>query len=711
MAGSLQLKNASMGSNYINQKKSLIKFVGFSTFSSSKVRANDTKLHESSNKKSFLTAEVFVGFLQGCTNKISLAEGKQVHTQVVKAGLSLGNHLLHMYAKCQCAEDARRVFDKIQVRNSYSWNTIIAVYAQCGNIALASSIFNEMPAKNEFSWNAMTDGYIKCRNLEDARKLFDEMPQRNIFSWNMMIAGYVKCGIFEVARELFDKMPERDTVSWNAMIAGYAKNGLADQALTLYWERWSSGFGCLLDLEQGKTIHVSAIKIGLVSDAFVESALDMYAKCRCIEDAQQFLVIHVVEFDKMPERNVFSWNAMVGGYAQNGHGEEAVRLWRQMQSTSIKMNNVTFVDVLSACASLAVLEQGRQIHGHVIRSGFVSDVVVGSALLDMYSKCGSVKNAWQHFEEIPQRDLISWNSMITAYAQNGYGKEALQIFEQMLQVGMKANHITFIGVLSGCNHASLVGEGCRYFDSRSRDYFVTPIIEHYSCMVDILGRAGHLDKVLDLIKNLPFEPNATVWGALLGACRVNGNTKLGKQVAECLFKLEPESPGPYVLLSNIYSAAGMWEDAAKIRNFMKERGVNTKPAYSWTEVNNKVHIFYVGDRSNPEREEIYATLERLATEMKLAGYIPDTNFALHDVEDEYKEHLLLYHSEKLAVAFGLIRTPPGTPIRIFKNLRVCGDCHTAIKLISSITGREIVVRDAIRFHHFREDTCSCGDYW
>ncbi|XP_057846957.2 pentatricopeptide repeat-containing protein At4g02750 [Cryptomeria japonica] len=545
-------------------------------------------------------------------------------------------------------------------------------------------------------------------------------------------------------------MPERDTVSWNAMIAGYAKNGLADQALALYWERWSSGLrqdkylvasvisACagLLDLEQGKTIHASAIKIGLLSDAFVESALvDMYAKCRCIEDAQQVFkkmskrdVVswtamisgysccgNVVDarqlFDKMPERNVFSWNAMVGGYAQNGHGEEAVRLWRQMQSTSIKMNNVTFVGVLSACASLAVLEQGRQIQGLVIRSGFVSDVVVGSALLDMYSKCGSVESARQHFEEMPQRDLISWNSMITSYAQNGYGKEALQIFEQMLQVGMKANHITFIGVLSGCNHAGLVEEGCRYFDSMSRDYFVTPIIEHYSCMVDILGRAGHLDKALDLIKNMPFEPNSTVWGALLGACRVHGNTKLGKQVAECLFKLEPENPGPYVLLSNIYSAAGMWEDAAKIRKFMKERGVNTKPAYSWIEVNNKVHIFYVGDRSNPDREEIYATLERLATEMKLAGYIPDINFVLHDVEEEYKEHLLLYHSEKLAVAFGLIRTPPGTPIRIFKNLRVCGDCHTAIKLISTIAGREIVVRDAIRFHHFREGSCSCGDYW
>lgn len=210
---------------------------------------------------------------------------------------------------------------------------------------------------------------------------------------------------------------------------------------------------------------------------------------------------------------------------------------------------------------------------------------------------------------------------------------------------------------------------------------------------------------------MPFEPNATVWGELLGACRVHGNTKLGKQVVECLFKLEPENPGPYVLLSNIYSAAGMWEDAAKIRKFMKERGVNTKPAYSWTEVNNKVHIFYVGDRSNPETEEIYLTLERLATEMKLAGYIPYTNFVLHDVEEEYKEHLLLYHSEKLAVAFGLIRTPPGTPIRIFKNLRVCGDCHTAIKLISTIAGREIVVRDAIRFRHFREGSCSCGDYW
>jgi pentatricopeptide repeat protein len=301
--------------------------------------------------------------------------------------------------------------------------------------------------------------------------------------------------------------------------------------------------------------------------------------------------------------------------------------------------------------------------------------------------------------------------MITAYAQNGYGKEALQIFARMLQAGMKANHITFIGVLSGCNHAGLVDEGCHYFDSMRKDHGIAPIIDHYACMVDLLGRAGHLDKALDLINDMAFEPSATIWGALLGACRIHGNMELGKYAAECLFKLEPHSAGPYVLLSNIYSAAGMWEDAAKIRKLMKQRGVTKKPGYSWIEVNNKVHTFCVADRSNPESEEIYATLERLTEQIKQAGYVPDTNFVLHDVEEEYKEHLLLYHSEKLAIAFGLIHTPPGTPVRVFKNLRVCGDCHTAIKFISSIAGREFVVRDANRFHHIREGSCSCGDYW
>eukprot|EP01018_Ginkgo_biloba_P000568 Gb_34520 [translate_table: standard] len=621
-----------------------------------------------------LGVNTYVRLLQGCISRKALAEGKRVHAHIIKtgteaAGLSLGNHILHMYAKCGSVADAHKVFDKLQVRNVFSWNTMIAGYANCGSIENASRLFNQMPVKNAFSWNTMIEGYVKCQRIENARHLFDEMSVRNVFSWNTIIAGYAKCGRLGNARELFDKMPERDGVSWNVMIAGYAKHGPGEEALKLYWQMRQLGLkqdkfslasvlsACagLADLQHGKQIHVPVIKVGFESDAFVESAL--------------------------------------------------------VDMTDVKTDNVTFVSVLSACASLATPEQGKQVHAHIIQSRFESDVYVGSALLDMYAKCGSIEDARQLFDEMLERDLVSWNTMIIAYAQNGCGKEALQIFAQMLRAGMKANHITFVGVLSACNHAGLVDEGCHYFNSMSQDHCITPRIDHYACMVDLLGRAGHLEKAEDLINNMPIEPNATVWGALLGACRIHGNMALGKRAAECLFKLEPQSAGPYILLSNIYSAAGRWDDAAKVRKVMKERGVTKRPGFSWIEVNNRVHTFFVGDRSNPEAEEIYATLERLSGQMKAAGYVPDTNFVLHDVEEEYKEHLLCYHSEKLAIAFGLIRTPPGTPIRIFKNLRVCGDCHTAIKFISNIVGREIVVRDANRFHHFVEGSCSCGDYW
>jgi pentatricopeptide repeat protein len=301
--------------------------------------------------------------------------------------------------------------------------------------------------------------------------------------------------------------------------------------------------------------------------------------------------------------------------------------------------------------------------------------------------------------------------MITGYGMHGHGEEALALFHKMQKIGIKPDHVTFTCVLNACSHAGLVDEGRQYFNSMSQAFCVTPRVEHYACMVDLLGRAGCLDEAQTFIERMPLEPNAGVWGALLGACRIHGNIELGERVAKCLFNLEPENDGNYILLSNIYASSGRWDDVAKVRAKMKEKQVKRTPGRSLVEVKGRIHAFCVGDRSHPQSDQIYATLEILAGQMKEAGYIPNTNFTLHNVEEEVKENLLSSHSEKLAIAFGLINTSPGTPIQITKNLRVCDDCHTATKFICKIVSREIIMRDANRFHHFKDGLCSCGDYW
>lgn len=268
-----------------------------------------------------------------------------------------------------------------------------------------------------------------------------------------------------------------------------------------------------------------------------------------------------------------------------------------------------------------------------------------------------------------------------------------------------------VGVLSACSHTGLTDRGTEYFHSMNKDYGITPNSKHYACMIDLLGRAGCLEEAQNLIRNMPFEPDAATWGALLGASRIHGNMELGEQAAEMVFKMEPHNSGMYVLLSNLYAASGRWVDVSKMRLKMRQIGVQKTPGYSWVEVQNKIHTFTVGDCFHPEKGRIYAFLEELDLKMKHEGYVSSTKLVLHDVEEEEKKHMLKYHSEKLAVAFGILTMPSGKPIRVMKNLRVCEDCHNAIKHISKIVGRLIILRDSHRFHHFSEGICSCGDYW
>eukprot|EP01018_Ginkgo_biloba_P021393 Gb_16101 [translate_table: standard] len=675
--------------------------------------------------KQSLDNSTYVSLLRGCTRKKSLSDGKRVLAHINERGFMpdklLRNTIVNMYAKCGSLGDARIVFNQMPERDVFSWTVMIAAYAKQGFAKEASTLFHQMQRAgiqpNQFTFASVLSA---CADLEAVKDVHEKISrsgfQSDAFVGSALVDMYGKYGSIEDARNAFDKIPQRDLVLWNAMIAAYSRLEHSEEAFTLLSQMQRTGiqpdqytFASVLPacaiLAVLKDVHEQIIRSGFQSDVFLGSALvDMYAKCGSIENAR-----HV--FDKMPQRDVVSWNAMISAYASQGPSQEALKLFYQMQRTSIQPNQFTFASVLPACANLAALEQGMEIHKEIIRSGILCDIVVESAVLDMYAKCGNIEKARNLFHKMPQRNAVSWTSMIAGYAMHGRPKEALKLFEQMQHSGINPNHVTLVCVLSACCHAGLVDKGQHYFDCMSQYYHITPTMEHYGCMVDLLGRAGRLDEAQEFINKMPIKPDASVWGCLLGACRIHNNLELGERVAEHIFELDPTNSGPYVLLSNMYAAVGRWDDIEKVRNMMKDRKVVKTPGCSWIEVNKQVHAFLVGDRSHPQTERIYAKLERLSRQMKAAGYVPNTRFVLNDVEEEQKQQILCYHSEKLAIAFGLISTTPGTTIRVIKNLRMCGDCHSAIKFISKIVVREIFVRDANRYHHFEDGQCSCGDYW
>eukprot|EP01018_Ginkgo_biloba_P029375 Gb_08128 [translate_table: standard] len=669
--------------------------------------------------------------LRSCTSLTALELGEGVHAHIIKSEFEsdvfVGSALVDMYAKCGNITNAHEVFDKMIVRDVICCSAMIAGYAENGLWDEVLRLFVQMQVAgirpNQSTFATVCRACASLAALEEGRQVHVDIIkcrfESDIVVGSAMVDFYAKCGHTEDAWQVFENLSEQDVVSWNAMIAGCTQNDHAERAFELFCQMQQAGvkqsqntFASILRAcaslrvpEQGYKVHAYIIKYGFQSDIFVGSALvDMYAKCGNLENARKV-------FDNIPERNVVSCNAMLTGYSQLKHPEQALEFFCAMQRGGMNPTQFTFGSVVSACATLAALDHGKQVHAHIIKDGFESCVFVGNALVDMYAKCGLIDDACKWFDKMPERSIISWTAIINACAQHGRGKEALQLFEQMQGAGMKPNHITFVGVLSACTHVGLVDEGHHYFDLMSRDYGIMPRLEHYACMVDLLGRAGYLYEAEDLIKKMPFEPDVVVWRALLGACRIHGKMELAERAAEHVLQLEPQDAGTYVLLSNTFAAAGRWDGVANVRKLMKEEGVKKEPGGSWIEVKSKVHEFVVGDKSHPRIEEVYLKLEELTGKMKEAGYVPDTNFVLHDVELEQKEHFLYHHSEKLAIAFGLISTPCGTPIRVVKNLRVCGDCHTATKFISEIVQREIIVRDAYRFHRFKNGLCSCGDYW
>ncbi|CAL9049426.1 unnamed protein product [Musa banksii] len=630
---------------------------------------------------------------------LELTQCQQLHCSVVKSGtensVSVSNALIALYAKCEAQEaavHAREVFDLMPERDELTWTTVVVGYVRRGGIGEARRVFDEMEGRFDVVWNAMISGYVHHGLISEALEMFRQMHCLGIpldeFTYTSVLSACANGELFNhgkavhahIIRVAPDFDPETALPVENVLVTLYSKDGNVDVARRIF-----------NDIRRKDVVSWNAMLTGYLNSGKIHDAIDI--------------------FRDMPQKNQLTWMVMISGFLHNGLAEEGLKLFNQMKEEGVKPCDYAYAGTIAACGELGALEHGRQLHAQLIQLGYESSNSAGNALLTMYAKCGSVEAAHLTFLMMPNVDSVSWNAMIAALGQHGHGIEAIDLFDKMIKDGISPDRISFLTVLSACSHSGLVDEGFQYFESMERDHGISPGEDHYARLIDLLGRAGRIDEAWNVIRSMPFAPGPSIWEAVLSGCRIHGGMSLGIYAAEQLFKMIPQHDGTYILLSHLYAAVGQWAGVAKVRKLMKDRGVKKEPGCSWIEVANKVHVFLVNDTMHHDVQEIYKFLEILGVKMRKLGYVPDTKFVLHDVESGQKEYVLSTHSEKLAVAFGLLKLPAGAPVRVLKNLRICGDCHSAIMFMSMAVDREIIVRDGKRFHHFKDGQCSCGNYW
>ncbi|XP_024996984.1 putative pentatricopeptide repeat-containing protein At1g68930 [Cynara cardunculus var. scolymus] len=712
--------------------------------------------------KTLVDTETFLlnNFISSYYKLENIAYARKVFDQIPQPNLFSWNTLLSAYSKSGNILEMEKIFYSMPKRDGVSWNSMISGYASFGSCDKAVASYKLMLKDGKavnlnritfstmlilssnngliglgkqihaqvviygfesylFVGSPLVEMYSKAGIIDDARCVFDGLPERNVVLYNTMIMGLLRCGMIEASEQLFHCIPEKDSITWTTMVTGFTQNGLDKKAIDIFREMRMQGLGIdqftlgsiltacggSTALKEGSQIHAYIIRTDIIDNVYVGSSLvDMYLKCKRLTYAERV-------FSRLKYKNIVSWTALIVGYGQNGHSEAAVRIYCEMQRNGIEPDEFTLGSVISSCANLASLEEGAQFHGQAQVSGLISFLTVSNALVTFYGKCGTTEKSNQLFDEMKIRDEVSWTALISGYSQFGEANKTINLFDRMLASHLRPDGVTFIGVLSACSRAGLVEKGRHYFKSMVEEYKIVPVSDHYSCMIDLFSRAGQLQDAKCFINDMPFSPDAFGWSTLLSSCRSHGNLDIGKWAAKSLQELEPQNPASYVLLSSMYAAKGKWDEVAQLRREMKHKDIRKEPGFSWIKYKNKVHVFSADDRSSPYSEKIYSELEKLNFKMIHEGYVPDMRFALHNVDESEKITMLNHHSEKLAIAFGLLFIPQNLPIRVVKNLRVCGDCHTATKFISKITQREILVRDAVRFHLFKNGTCSCGDFW
>ncbi|XP_043707805.1 pentatricopeptide repeat-containing protein At2g44880-like [Telopea speciosissima] len=504
----------------------------------------------------------FTILLKSCKSSKDLVDARELHTDIVKSGYGssvfVGNTLLDFYAKTSTNLDlAYRVFEELPERDVVTWNSMIGAYLTHGDTESAIKFFGSMPHRNIVSWNSIISGLSKAENMESAQLIFERMPIKNQVSWNAIITGYVRLGDLKTAQSIFDKMPEKTVVSWTAMISGYAK-------------------------------------------------------ARDITSANNL-------FDLMPIKSVISWNAMIAGYIDNDLFDQALSVFHNMLiNGKCVPNETTLISILSACSHLGAHEQGKWTDSYIKKNKFDLSIPLGNALIDMFAKCGDVENAEAVFHRMPKKCVITWTSMVSGLAINGRCRDAVALFNTMHTEGTQPDDVIFIAVLTACTHGGLVEEGKKVFDEMVHGYNIKPRIEHYGCMVDLLGRAGKLDEAVRFVMSMPLKPNAVIWGTLLSSSKTCGNEEIVDFVTREILELEPLNPGYLTLISNLNASNQHWEGVLSVRTAMRQEGIEKVPGCSSIQVGDTVHEFLAKDRRHRHQKEIYEALYGLIEHLKMA---------------------------------------------------------------------------------------------
>ncbi|XP_068327852.1 putative pentatricopeptide repeat-containing protein At5g37570 [Pyrus communis] len=539
----------------------------------------------------------FASVLKALARQSRVQDGEAIYGFVLKFGfgsdLTVQNAVIDLFMRCGKVDVARGVFDQMNEKDVVSWNSMISGYGGNGRVDVARELFDWMPERNTVSWTSMICGCVKSGDMAEARFLFEKMPTKDLVSWNVMISGYTDAGEIGNALSLFEAMPIREVGTWNLMISGLCKAGdikLAEEFFNIMPNKNVASWTIMMD--------------GYIKSGNITSARSL--------------------FDQMPEKNLVSWSTIIGGYAQNGEPRRALEMYKHFKELGVGPDETFVLGIISACSQLGVLGTAESIAGDFLGQSTLSNLQVVTSLIDMYAKCGSIERAVQIFEMARKKDLLCYSTMISAFANHGLGQDAISLFEEMKREGIKPDGICFLSVLSACNHAGLVTEGRRYFKQMTFEHGIHPSVKHYACVVDLLGRGGCLREAYKLILKMPFAAPSAVWGALLAACRVHRNVQLAEVAAAELFKIEPDNSGNYILLSNTYAAAGMWDGVAKVRALIREHGVRKNRGSSWIELGCEIHEFVMGDMSHFGSERIYLVLDLLREDMKLLGYLIDS---------------------------------------------------------------------------------------
>lgn len=709
-----------------------------------------------------------VALLTACMRLLDLQLGSQVHAFSIKTGhinsTYVANALMGLYGKCSCLDFVINLFDDMPQRDTASWNTVISSVIKDGMYDRAFELFHHLLVLdyirvdyftlsslliacarcfatkeglmihayahkigyegNLSVKNALIEFYAKCGCVEDVEALFNRMPVRDVFTWTEMISAYMGFGLVDLAVETFSKMPGKNCVSYNALLAGLCQNGEGFRALRIFCRLVEEGLelsdftltsvlhacGLVGDRKSSEQIQALVLKIDFGTNSHIRAALlDMCTRCGRIDDAEKI-------FYQLPpkESNSVMLTTMVCGYARNSEPDKAISLICQwLHEVQNVIDEVATATILGVCADLGFRKLGEQFHCRALKNGFLFDIGVGNAIVSMYSKCGDMEQATNVFDDMSAHDIVSWNSLLAGHILNRQGEKALSVWRKMQKRGVQPDAVTCVLIISAYRHTNSSSvENCRdFFLSMKSVYHIEPNSDHYACLVGVLGKWGLLDEAEDTINNMPLEPEASVWRALLDSCRVHRNATIGTRAAKKILSMEPKDPSTYMLKSNLYSASGRWHCSELVREEMKERGFKKFPAKSWIIHQYKVHSFFARDKSHSQSKDIYSALDILFMESLKAGYVPETSFVLHEVEEHQKTNFLLNHSAKLAVSYGLIVTRPGQVVRVVKNIHLCGDCHTFFKYVTVLTKREIHVRDASGFHIFVNGECSCRDNW